>query len=654
MYVHRSLKYRFNLLVILALLAATFAQSHSSMAQDSSAKESPMLAELVKAGKLPSLDKRLPKDPAVVKPVTEQGKYGGSLRVGFTGSDPGWGGLWYLTGWENLVRWKADFSGVEANIAKSWEISPDASSYTFHLREGMKWSDGVAFNADDILFYVNDVLFNTELSPKGPIADWLPSAGAADFKATKTDDYTVTFKFAQPNGMMLYQLAQYLGRHITFFPKHYLSQFHAKYNDKIADAVAAAKVDTWVTLFNQKAAGPTNDAQGYFANPDKPSLYPWIITQPLGTGTTVLMERNPYYWKVDAAGNQLPYIDKVVGTAYQKSEARTFAMLNGDLDYIRDAGGADRAVFFDAVKQGKPLKIGTIISDQGTTNTLHFNLAIADPIKSKVFNDKNFRIGMSYAVNRQEIIDIVFNGQGEPSQAAPLKDSPLYNEQLATQYIEYSVDKANEYLDKVMPKKGSNGMRLGPDGNPFSFVFTVSNDLSYGSNWVQVATLVVGYWKKVGIDVTLNSVPNQQFATDRRANKLEATIYTGEGGAGLTAILDPRYYVPGELFGLYGVAWYYWRVKDPNSTQVEPPQNIKDIRAAYEAIRIQPTTDGQIAEMKKLLQIAADNLWVIGISRPGLGYQPASSRLVNQPDKWTGGFIVGGEKITSPEQWYLK
>jgi peptide/nickel transport system substrate-binding protein len=90
--------------------------------------------------------------------------------------------------------------------------------------------------------------------------------------------------------------------------------------------VAAAKVDKWTTLFNQKAAGPQDDTQNYFDNPDKPTLYPWIVTQPLGTGTTILMERNPYYWKVDKAVNQLPYIDKVVGTSYQKEEARTFAM----------------------------------------------------------------------------------------------------------------------------------------------------------------------------------------------------------------------------------------------------------------------------------------------------------------------------------------
>jgi peptide/nickel transport system substrate-binding protein len=646
---------RFHTTVIALLtLLLLIAPLTSRTSAQTSFKESPMLAELVKAGKLPSVEQRLPKNPTVIKPLVETGQYGGNLRFGFVGDNPGWGGLWYSTGWDNLVQWKSDFSGIQPNIAESWDVSSDATEYTFHLRQGMKWSDGVAFNADDIMFYINDILFDKDLSKNGPIADWLPSDGADQFKATKVDDYTVKFKFAKPNGLLLYQIAEWNGRHITFFPKHYLMQFHKKYNEKIDDLVKEAGVDDWVTLFNQKAAGPTDDIQNFYKLVDRPLLYPWIVKQPLGSGTTIVLERNPYYWKVDEAGNQLPYIDTITGTSYQKDEARTLAMLNGDLDYVKDPGEVNRGVYFDAVNQGKPIKISTQISDGGTTNTIQFNRNTPDPVKAKVFADKNFRIGMSYAINRQEIIEVVFNGQGEPSQAAPLEDSPLYNEQLAKQYTEYNVDKANEYLDKVLPNKGPDGMRLGPDGKPFSTVFSVSNDLSYGSNWVQIAELVIGYWKKVGIDVKLNSMPDKQFTSDRDENNLEVTMYTGEGGAGLTAILDPRYYVPGELFGMFGNGWFYWRVKSPTATQIEPPQDIKDLRAMYDNVLTQPTTEGQIAEMKKVLETAADQFWVIGISRPAPGYQPYSARVGNQPDEWVAGWIEGVQKITFPEQWYIK
>jgi peptide/nickel transport system substrate-binding protein len=646
----RVMKFALLLTVILAMVGVSLGR----VTAQSAFKESPFLADAVKSGKIPALADRLPKSPAVVTPLVEQGKYGGTLRIGFTGDNPGWGGMWYMVGWENLVIWKPDFSGVVPNIAESYEVSSDVTEYTFKLRQGMKWSDGKPFTADDIMFYIEDVLFDKELSKNGPITDWLPQDGRDDFKATKVDETTFKFKFSKPNGRFIYDLAQWNGRHITWFPKHYLSQFHKKYNDKVEDLVKAEGVESWVALFNKKAAGPADDLQNFFHMPERPTLFAWSVKQPLGSGTTVTLERNPYYWKVDKEGNQLPYIDQVTGTSYQKSEARTFAMLNGELDYIKDTPGSDRALFFDAKDAGKPIKISSTISDGGTSNTIHFNRTVADAEKAKVFANKDFRIGMSHAINRQEIIDIVYQGQGEPSQAAPLKSSPFYHEKLATQYIEFNLDLANQALDKVLPKKDADGFRLGSDGKRFSAVFTVSNDLSYGTNWVQVAELLIGYWKKVGVEITLNSVPDKQFVEHRRLNQIEVTMYTGEGGAGLTPILDPRYYVPGELFGMYGIGWHYWRVKSETGTQVEPPQDVKDAMAQFQKVLTAPSAEAQIAEMKKVLDTAAENFWCIGIARPGSGFQPYHARLGNQPEEWIIGWIEGVQKLTYPEQWFIK
>ncbi len=636
--------------LVLLLLMVTL--MFSSVAGQGMYNESPMLAALVEAGELPALEERLPANPAVVTPVNEVGTYGGAMRVGFTGSNPGWGGMWYVTGWENLVTWAPDFSGVVPNIAESWEISDDVRTYTFNLRQGMHWSDGAPFTADDIIFYIEDVLFNEELSIGGPTADWLPRAGAEEFVVEKIDDYTVRFTFANPYGTFLYTLAQWNGRHITWFPKHYLSQFHADYNENVADLVAATDgVEDWVGLFNLRASGPTDDTNNYFNNLERPLLFPWVPTSVLGGSTQMTMARNPYYWKVDTEGNQLPYIDEVIGVSYQDNEARNLALASGDLDYIKDATG--REFFFDALDSGAPISITFPISDAANTNSVHFNRNTQDPVLAEIFSDINFRIGMSHAINREEVIEIVHFGQGVPAQVGPLDSSPLYNEQLANQYVEYDVELANQYLDMVAPERDSAGYRLRPDGQRLSFVFTVVNELAWQANWVQVAELLVGYWDAVGVEVLLDAVSDELFTNRREQNELQASMFTGEGGAGLTAMLDPRYYVPGELFGMYGNGWFYWYGNAQEAIQVEPPEDIQAIRAQYEQVGQQPSQEAQVAAMAELLEIAADNFWVIGISRPGPTFQPFHQRLGNQPDGWVAGWIQGVQKITYPEQWYI-
>jgi len=636
-------------LVLLAVIGAT-----SVVAQEYN--ESPMLAEKVAAGELPPVADRLPENPRVVQPFNEVGTYGGDLRFGFTGTNVGWGGTWYTVGWENLAQWKADFSGVEPNIAESWDVSDDVTEYTFHLRKGMKWSDGAPFTADDIIFYIEDVLYNVDLSPGGPAADWLPQEDREGFVAEKIDDYTVKFIFPNPYGTFPYVLAQWNGRHITWFPKHYLMQFHADYNTENLDELVAAEegVEDWEGLFNKKASGPTDDTNNFFNNLDRPLLFPWVPTSVLGGNPQMTMARNPYYWKVDTEGNQLPYIDGVIGITYQDNQSRTLAMISGDLDYIKDAGDDNRILYYDAVESGAPIKLSVPIGDGGTTNTVQFNRTVADPVLADLFANKDFRIGMSYAINRPEIIEVVYLGLGSPSQAAPIESSPLYNEQLATQYVDYDVDLANEYLDKVIPDRGSDGYRLRPDGEPLNIIFTVQNDLSYGSNWVQVTELLIGYFDAVGVKMTLNSVAGDQWTEYKQDNELQAVLFTGEGGAGLTAILDPRYYVPGEYHGMWGNGWYAWRVGSQDSVQVEMPEDILAVRKLYEEVLRQPTQEEQIAKMKEVLEIAADNFWVIGLARQAESFQPYNVRLGNQPTyEWIKGWIEGVEKINYPEQWYI-
>lgn len=603
---------------------------------------------------LPPVEERLPMNPLIVETFEGVSQYGGTLRYGIGGNNPGWGGLWYVAGWENLVYWTPDFSGVQPNIAESWEVNEDATEFTFTLREGIKWSDGAPFTAADVSFYVEDILFNEELRPGGAASDWLPATQIDGFQYEQIDDYTFKLTFPNSYGTFMLNMPTWSGREFSWFPRHYLEQFHADYNENIDELVAQEDgIETWTQLFESKAHGPVTDNLNYFDDPARPTLFPWVVVEPLDGGNTIRMERNPYYWKVDAQGNQLPYIDEIVGTTYEDLETRTLAMLSGDIDYIKDPGVENRAAYHQARDEGAPLDIRYIQDSAGVTNSIHFNRTLDDPMKAEIFANKDFRIGLSHAINRGEIIEIVHSGQGEPAQPSPLPDSPLYNERLATQYTEYDLDLANEHLDRVLPDKDAQGFRLGPDGERFTFVMSVANSQGWQANYVQVAELVKSYFAEVGVDVIINAVPHEQFNELTRTNAFESSLWTGEGGAGLSGIVDPRYYVPGEFHGHFGNAWYAWRVGSSNRTQVEMPEAYQALRQQYEDAISLPNQEDQIEAMKAVLEAAADEFYAIGISRPPGGYYPGNSRLVNLPDTWVDGWIVGTHKILFPEQWAI-
>jgi peptide/nickel transport system substrate-binding protein len=142
---HRPYRYRLvSLLMLMALVLGAFTFPVPTTAQGTYS-EAPALAQLVKEGKLPPVAERLPKKPLVVN-ATQVGTYGGEWRMGMRGGtdDPS---FYRIVTYENLVRWTPNRDDIIPNLAESWEINKDATEYTFHLREGMKWSDGVPFTS---------------------------------------------------------------------------------------------------------------------------------------------------------------------------------------------------------------------------------------------------------------------------------------------------------------------------------------------------------------------------------------------------------------------------------------------------------------------------------------------------------------------------
>jgi ABC-type transport system substrate-binding protein len=582
-------------------------------------KEAPMLAKLVKAGKLPPVAKRLPTDPPVVEPVDRIGQYGGSWDTAILGaSDTYW--IQRSIGYEGLVNWPRDWKGLAGTqelvpgVAKDFMANANGTEFTFTLREGMKWSDGEPFTAADIVFAQNDILNDTDLYP---VQENNPTA-------EKVDDMTVRFVFDKPRSIFLQEQATSSGLDLVSRPMHYLRRFHRAYN-KAADQLAKAEGHAgWTELFLEKAA--------VWENPELPTICAWRIVQL--PGQRAVAERNPFYWKVDPDGSQLPYLDRVVYTLVNDPEVLVLKTTGGEIDMHirhintlrnkpvlargREEGGYD---FFEAPR------------DDMNEAILMFNLTHKDPVKREIFGSRDFRIGLSYALNREEIIDVAFQKQGEPWQVAPPPGDQLYDEEMAKQYTDYDVGRANEHLDRVFPERNADGIRLGPDGKPIAFAL----DLPAGQvpEFPAVLELVKTYWKQVGIDLQVKSEDYALWGERIASNDHDALVWIGDTGFTGSTILEPRYYcVAG--YNLYAVRWRDWYASGGREGERPPAPQQRQLDI-YDQLLATTDDDEQASLLKKILAIAKEEFFTIGTVLPAPGYGIVRNDFHNVPtmiDGW--------------------
>ncbi len=636
-----------NRLFLTAASCAAFSFGLTSVAVAqtcSEYNESPMLADIVAAGGLPPVGERLPAEPLIVEPAEQIGTYGGTM-VDSTGGNRL--AEFRHFGYEALVRWSVDGGEVLPNVAKGWDVSDDATAYTFHLREGMKWSDGEDFTADDIVFWWEHVETNTDIqsSPRGFfIVDGEPAT------VTKIDDYTVEFKWSKPNGLFLENLSTSYGVRVVQFAEHYHRKLIKSLNPEgVAELMAAANADDYTQWWAANVG--SYGKQSEYNNPERPFVQAWVPTEPFLGKERFTFQRNPYYFKVDTACNQLPYIDARAWVLVSDPEVQLAKTLSGEVDISRVniSTPANRGVMFQNMEQGNYRFVTANSADMNVAD-LRFPLHYpSDPVKEEIYNDKNFRIGLSHAINRQELIEVIFLGQGIPHQIAPRPESPLYNHQLATQYTEYDADLASSYLDKALPDKDGDGFRLRPDnGDRFTVVVDVNNE--FKSDWGDMMELIEGYWEAVGVDVVLNFVSDAVSVARRNDPDRDVFLWLAENGSGRLPMLAAREMLPrGKTWTEEWEKWY----DSGGSEGVEPPANYVRAWELQDAI---PTLfgDAQSEAWDELVQIAADEFAQIGIALPMGNYRAVNNRLRNVPEPLLEGWLYPGIAPANFSTFYIE
>jgi peptide/nickel transport system substrate-binding protein len=319
--------------------------------------------------------------------------------------------------------------------------------------------------------------------------------------------------------------------------------------------------------------------------------------------------------------------------------------MNGEIDMQSRhiASLTNKAVFFDNQQKGSYKFFETIPSSMNT-NVTALNLCHKDPVMREVFQNKDFRIGLSHAINRQEAIDLIYVSQGEPAQCAPRKESPFSHDQLRTQYLEYNPARANQHLDRVLPRKDARGMRLRPDGKPLYIAYECS-----ATEPPDYLVLLKGYWAAVGVDMDPKPMDRSIFYTRKAAADHDAALWGGDGG--MDVILEPRWYFPYSEESNFAIPWAQWYFSGGQRGE-EPPEAPKLQMELYQQIRSTGDEGKQAELMKQILDIAAEQFYVIGLSTPVAGYGIQRNDFFNVPKSMFGSWLYPDPAPWNPQQFF--
>ncbi len=575
------------------------AEPSTAPAEQAKYSEAPMLADKVASGELPPVAERLPENPFVIEGLDGIGNYGGTWRKGFSGqADQGTISHMNLRGMVNINHEMK----MHTYMAESWEVTDDATEFTFHLRKGLKWSDGAPMTAEDFRFYIEDYTLNTDLTPV--VSQYWSSDVEGErmpVQFSAPDDFTVKYKFQLPKALLPYSGNFVLN--IPALPAHYMKQFHADFADKDAldKLVADNELDDWTQLFF--------DMNRWHYNVERPTHQPWI-PQNSWTDEMVIALRNPFFWEVDTAGNQLPYIDKCTFRAFTDSQVAIMWATNGEIDcQTRHIGAFTNYTVFKESENVGDYEVQ--VWKRSALRGAFFNMTAKDQRIRELFQQDDFRKAVSYAVNREEMRELIYEGFGTDKQYTPPEESPLYYEKLATAYLEYDPDKANALIDGLgYSERDAEGYRLWKDGSGERVSWMTTGTAAQMDD---EGLLLVDYMKAIGFEMTYKGMDRALSIEIHNNNDVHCDA-PAVMDYNLVPLAEPRMWVRGWTTKPWAVAWQAW-YDDPTSPIAEKPPDghwIWDIWDIWDELQKTPDDEGQQQLFWQILDIWYEHLPAVG------------------------------------------
>lgn len=439
-------------------------------------REAPSLAERVRRGDLPAITDRLPDNPLVVVPMEEIGRYGGEIRRALTGDIVQTPGVSKTLG-ENLMGYERPIPrSVLFNLADSLRYEEDGHAAVFRLRKGIRWSDGVPLTVDDILFWYEDMMLDSDARASTAFSSFHLVDGVP-LEAEKIDDLTIRFRGRKPLGRIRQAFATDLG----VMPKHYFSKFHPRYNSAMTYEACRDSTTNAMRLYR----------------PGTPVLSAWMPVE-WSRGQRIVFTRNPYYWKVDSAGNQLPYADRLIFNVIQDQQVILLKFVNGELDLLGRYAQINMFPTLKAAERNGKIKIR--LGTPTMVSQFRLNWDTPRPELREAIRDRRIRLALSYAINRREIGEILYHGLLTPASHAFGPASPFFSEEAAERHAIFDPALSRQILDDAGYRDSDgDGVREFLNGEPFAVTLDVTPGIG-----VDVCQLAVDYWRDIGIQIHMN------------------------------------------------------------------------------------------------------------------------------------------------------